>query len=253
MFFPRLRRQVKWMFVFLALAFGIGFVAFNVGGAGPSGGIADLLRDVGTPSGPSVGGAREQIAENPDNPQGYRDLATALQQRGDSEEAIGPLAQYVSMRPKDIDAQHELAALYLRRADRFRAEVQAVQAEANSSFGGAIFNPPQTTTIGRALGSDPVTDVVSQELNERLNAAYTQMQSNYRLAVTIYKGIAKAEPNDASVQSQLAQTAEAAGDIPTAIAAYRRFLKLAPDDPSARVIRNRIKQLERPAPAPGGG
>ena len=31
MFFPKLRRRAKWVFAFLALAFGIGFVAFGVG------------------------------------------------------------------------------------------------------------------------------------------------------------------------------------------------------------------------------
>ena len=35
MFFPRLRRQAKWMFVFLALVFGVGFVIFGVGSSLP--------------------------------------------------------------------------------------------------------------------------------------------------------------------------------------------------------------------------
>ena len=34
MFFPRLRRHAKWMFVFLALVFGLGFVVFGVGAGG---------------------------------------------------------------------------------------------------------------------------------------------------------------------------------------------------------------------------
>ena len=42
MFFPRLRRQAKWVFVFLALVFAVGFVAFGVGSG--SSGISDLLR-----------------------------------------------------------------------------------------------------------------------------------------------------------------------------------------------------------------
>ena len=42
MFFPRLRRQAKWVFVFLALVFAIGFVAFGVGSG--STGISDILR-----------------------------------------------------------------------------------------------------------------------------------------------------------------------------------------------------------------
>src|SRR5215208_8243830 len=42
MFFPKLRRQAKWMFVFLALVFGLGFVLFGVGSG--SGGLSDLLQ-----------------------------------------------------------------------------------------------------------------------------------------------------------------------------------------------------------------
>ena len=34
MFFPRLRRHAKWMFVFLAVALGGGFVLFGVGAGG---------------------------------------------------------------------------------------------------------------------------------------------------------------------------------------------------------------------------
>ena len=241
------------MFVFLALAFGVGFVVFNVGGAGPSGGIGDLLRDAGGSSGPSVGDARGKIEDNPNDPEGYRELATALQQRGDVDEAIAPLVRYVKLRPNDIDAQQELAALYLRKADRHRDEAQAVQAEANESFGGQIFNPPETTTIGRALGSDPVTDAISVELQQRLTAASTEMQKNYRLAVAVYLRIARASPTDPSVQLQLAQTAEAAGDAKAAVKAYETFLKLAPEDPSAAAIKDRIKQLKASATVPTAG
>ena len=64
MFFTRLRRHAKWMFVFLALAFGVGFVVFNVGSGGGGTGIGDLLL---TPEGsgtdaPSAGEAREREA-----------------------------------------------------------------------------------------------------------------------------------------------------------------------------------------------
>ena len=52
-----------------------------------------------------------------------------------------------------------------------------------------------------------------------------------------YKKVAAAEPNDAAVQFELAQTAEAANQTETAIAAYKRFLKLAPDDQTAEAVR----------------
>ena len=42
MFFPKLRRQAKWVFVFLALVFALGFVVFGVGSGGGIG-LGDLF------------------------------------------------------------------------------------------------------------------------------------------------------------------------------------------------------------------
>src|SRR5919109_5233096 len=75
MFFPKLRRHAKWMFVFLALVFAVGFVGFGVGAGGT--GIGDILRG-GTGSGaPSADDAQKRIDENPNDVQAFRDLATA--------------------------------------------------------------------------------------------------------------------------------------------------------------------------------
>ncbi len=45
MFFPKLRRNAKWVFLFLALVFALGFVGFGVGAGGV--GIGDVLRGCG--------------------------------------------------------------------------------------------------------------------------------------------------------------------------------------------------------------
>ena len=65
MFFPRLRRQAKWMFVFLAIVFGLGYVIFNVGGSIPGTGLGDVLQGLGQSSsaGPSVGESNDKIKE----------------------------------------------------------------------------------------------------------------------------------------------------------------------------------------------
>jgi predicted TPR repeat methyltransferase len=47
------------------------------------------------------------------------------------------------------------------------------------------------------------------------------------------------------VRLQLAQAAETAGDATTAIAAYKQFIKLAPDDASVPQAKARIKALEK--------
>ena len=49
MFFPRLRRQAKWVFLFLALVFALGFVGFGVG-------VVNVMRISKTPPGGRPGG-----------------------------------------------------------------------------------------------------------------------------------------------------------------------------------------------------
>src|SRR3990170_2822975 len=103
MFFPRLRRHAKWMFLFLAVAFGLGFVGFGVGAGGI--GVGDVFRGTGGSSGvPSASDARKRIDENPKDAQAFRDLATALQTEEKTDEAIEALESYVSLRPKDVAA-----------------------------------------------------------------------------------------------------------------------------------------------------
>ena len=69
MFFPRLRRHTKWMFVLLALFFGVGFVAFGVGAGGT--GIGDIFRNHQSGGGgPSVKSALEATQKHPNRPQG---------------------------------------------------------------------------------------------------------------------------------------------------------------------------------------
>ena len=109
---------------------------------------------------------------------------------------------------------------------------------------GSTFQPPSSEGIGQALGTDPLTDALSARHNEALTQAFTRLGQAYRNAVVAYRKVAAAEPNDAAVQFELAQTAEAASDLPTAIAAYKRFVRLAPEDPTAGAVRERIKQLE---------
>ena len=93
MFFPRLRRHAKWMFVFLAVALGGGFVIFGVGAGGT--GVGDIFRGNGGTSGvPSISKAREQTEKTPKNAEAWRDLSTALQTNGQTDEAIAALSQY---------------------------------------------------------------------------------------------------------------------------------------------------------------
>lgn len=246
MFFPRLRKQAKWVFLLLALAFAGSFVLFDVGGSG-YGGLTDLLSQNAGGSGSdtiSEDEARDRLAANPKDAEALRALSSSLQAEGKLDEAIPPLDRYTRVRPNDTDALRELAGLHLREADRFRTEAQAIQLEYADQLSGATFQPSPSSKLGEAYGQDPITEAVSTLVNGRLNTAITGFQAASGKAVAAYKRLAKAQPQDPSVQFELAQAAEAGLDTATALAAYRRFLQLAPDDANATAIRERIKQLQ---------
>jgi tetratricopeptide (TPR) repeat protein len=251
LFFQRLRAQAKWMFVFLALVFAVSFVFFGVGANISGTGVADILGFGGGGTGqPSVDDARERLDNNPTDAQALRDLATALQTEGKTQEAIQPLEQYTALRPKDEDALRELAGLQLVRANNYRDDAVIAQAAALELAPQTDILPPETSELGQALGDQAISDAVSQRANEAFTKAYTRMQGGYNAAKATYVALARLAPGDASIQFQLGDTAQTAGDTATAIAAYKRFVKLAPDDPSAPDVRKQIKALEEQQSTP---
>lgn len=240
------------MFVFLAIAFAGGFVLFGVGSG--SNGIGDLLSGNFSFGGhssatPSITKARKKIAANPKNAGAYKELAVALQADRQLEAAIQPLERYMSLRPKDADALAQLASLYANKAQRLLTDAQAAQVSIQSVSGPAFGLDP-SSKIGQALRSDPISDAVASGQADQVNKVYTDLGNAFTQAEDAYRRLVILQPDDASLQIQLAQAAETARDSTTAIAAYKRFLKLAPDDPSAPLVKQRIKQLAPPPAKP---
>jgi tetratricopeptide (TPR) repeat protein len=238
------------MFLLLAILFAGTFVLFGVG-SNVQGGIVDVFQRGG--SGPDVGDAREKVQENPQNAEAQRELATALQADGRSEESIVPLVAYVGLRPSDQDALQELAGLYLTKAGRLREEAQLIQYEASVAAPGTDFLPPATSELGQALGSPPINQAVQTLSSERLSQAYTAIQDAYGEAKETYEKLAKLNPQEPDIQLQLASAAQQAGDTAAALTAYKKFVELAPDHPSTPLVKEQIKQLEAPLGGTTGG
>ncbi|MGH3133835.1 MAG: tetratricopeptide repeat protein [Gaiellaceae bacterium] len=242
MFFPRLRRHAKWMFLFLALVFGLGFVGFGVGAGGI--GVGNIFEGVGDSGVPSISEAEERVSENPRDAQAFRDLATAHQAEGNTDDAIEALESFIGLRPKNADALRELASLYLAKAGE-------AQQEANAANIRAAYIAPGASVLGsiqlggRPLEPDPISSAVNARLSQGISAALGEAQQASARAVDMYRRIAAVSPRDPNVQLELAQAAQNAGDAATAIAAYERFLKIAPDDPTAVEVERILKQLRQ--------
>jgi Flp pilus assembly protein TadD len=250
LFFSRLRVHAKWIFVLLALVFGAGFIVYGVGTG--SGGIGDLLNNNSSGgSSPSVKNAQKQVHNHPNDPTGYKKLATALIASNRGEEAVSPLERYLQLRPKDTDALSQLAGLYTARVTKIGNELYQAQISAQ---GTSLQNPflDQTQPLGRALAQDAISDAAAAVTNVKQQEIGTRYSAAEAKVVDTSRRIALLSPDDPGAWTQLGQVAENARDYTTALGAYRQALKIeGPAGPDVDLLKAKIKQLQpTPAPAP---
>jgi tetratricopeptide (TPR) repeat protein len=253
MFFPRLRNQAKWAFVFLILVFGGGFVFLGVGSGGLD--LGQLLRNAfgnSGSSGTSVSAAQKRVQERPFNAIARKELASAYEKKGRIDEAIGAWTQYTKMKPGDVAALQHLGQLELGQADRFFREAQLASLAQQNAGAGSAFRPPATAGFGQALGEDPISTAMSTKAGTQLQQASVKYQAAAGRAVTTYQLIVKAQPNDEQALFSLAQAADTLRETPVAISAYKRLLKFKLDPSTAAQIRERIRTLKQSA-SPSGG
>jgi tetratricopeptide (TPR) repeat protein len=245
LFFNRLRTHAKWVFVLLIIVFGLGFVLLGVGSSGL--GLGDVFSGIrGSGGNPSIDKPLKATEKNPKNAAAWKDLATAYDAKGDYASALSAWQQYTQLRPKDVDGLNALAQDIGQQLQTQAAEAQAAQAEVQQTQTTDL-GPSSTSPLGRALGglSDPLDQSQSSDASSRYQTALGAYQQTASQLVATYQKIAKLQPADPGVRLQLAQVAESIGDASAAIAAYKEFIKLAPDDASAPQAKARIKALEK--------
>jgi Flp pilus assembly protein TadD len=253
LFFQRLRNHAKWIYVGLAVTFVLGFVLLGVGSG--STGIGDALQNAfnfGGNGGTSISSLQSRVAKNPNSAADWRALATAYEQKQRTSDAVTALEHLTALHPKDTNALGELASQYSALATTYSSDYTAAQTDAATAVPGAAFLPPATTPLGRAFQDpnalgDPLAAAVTSAAQARVSAAYTKLQTTATKAETAYQKLATLSPDDATLQIQLGQAAQSAGDSATALLAYHRFLKLAPNDPLAPQVKRVITALKAAA------
>jgi len=252
MFFPRLRNQAKWAFVFLILVFGGGFVFLGVGSGGLD--LGQLIRDAfgnSGSSGTSISEAQKRVDERPLNALRRKELANAFERKGRTDDAIAAWTEYTKLRPKDVTALRHLGQLELGQADRYLREAQLASLAQQDAGVGSPFRPSSTDTFGQALGEDPIVAALSGKASTALQQASVKYQTAASRAIATYQLIVKAQPNEQAFFS-LAQAADTLQQTPVAIGAYKRLLKFTLDPTTAAQIRQRVKILQQSS-APSGG
>jgi tetratricopeptide (TPR) repeat protein len=246
LFFMKLRKRAKFVYVILAVLFAITFAFLGVGSG--SGGLDQLFQGLNIfhRSGNPVSKAQKHIKDHPKDPQGFRELATAYESKGDNGNAISALQQYTSMKPKDVKSLSELAGLQMNQATDYVQQYQAAYQNRQLLTPSQSFLP--TGKLGTALGTNQVEQVEGQRADAAVQDLQQRTQLAYNGAVSSYEAVTKLTPNDSNAWFSLAQAAQQAGNYTTAVSAYKRYLKLNPESTSRSQIEALIKQLS-PAPA----
>jgi cytochrome c-type biogenesis protein CcmH/NrfG len=251
LFFSRLRRHAKIAYVLLAIVFAGGFVFLGVGSG--SAGIGDLLQgnffgNGGSSLSSQISDKQQAIRQHPNDVTLYLDLAGLYQTDGKEAQALATLQNAQKVAPRNVDVLNRIAGIYsaeaAREADRYQALLGVYSQNAAS--------PPGVDTssqLGQAITSDPYTQGLQQQLNEaytKATGAFTKVEAVYKRAADAAKGTS-AEP---TAILQWASAAQSANDVATAITAYKRFLKVDPENPNAPTVRQTLAQLQASAGAP---
>jgi tetratricopeptide (TPR) repeat protein len=246
MFFPKLRRRAKWVFLLLAIAFGIGFVAFGVGTGVSGTSIGDVLRDFlgQQDTGGSIEDARKAALANPKDADAQFAYANALQARGRTQEAIAALEAYTALKPKDTDALRQLANLWGSVANEARQEQQVATIQATEASAASSIAVPDSDFL-RDVEQNKIAQTLAEQANARASAAASRAQTAAGRQQTVYEQLTLLIPDDPSIFLSLGIAAQEANDAESAIAAYKKFLDLAPNDPSAAQVKQQIDFLEQ--------
>ena len=248
LFFSRLRTHAKVAYVFLAVVFAAGFIFLGVGSG--SNGITDALQSFfGKSSGSSLSSQiddkQKVVDRNPKDVNAYLDLAGVQQADNREADALATLQKARAVAPNNVDVLNRIAAIYGAQAGRAGDEYTAILGSVQQN----ALTPPGLDTsspIGQALTSDPY----SQALQSRLSAAYTKVTGAYAKVASTYKQAAQIAQGTAEEPNALLQWASAsqnANDLTGAITAYKRFLKVAPNNPNAATVRQTLAQLSASA------
>jgi tetratricopeptide (TPR) repeat protein len=247
MFFPRLRRRAKWVFALLAVAFGLGFVVFGVGTGISGTSLGDIFQDIlqqrSAEGSASVNEAREKVQANPRDAEAQLELANALQSEGRIQEAITVLERYTELRPNDTDGLQQLAVLWGTQAARARQEAEAAAAEAQEANLAGSFVQGNSPFV-QSLYQTKISESISALANTRSTEAQSRALEASQNEADAYERLSTLLPDEPVVFLQLGQASFASGDTEAAIAAWERFLELAPDDASAPLVEQQLQLLK---------
>lgn len=241
MFFIRLRKGAKWVFIALVFAFAFSFVFAGVGSGGSTGDIVQQL--LGMRGSDPIDSAEKETRDNPRSINAWTRLAQLYDGEDRRDEALKAYNKILDLSPRDQGALSSLSNLWgditVERWGKY-SEVQQ-ELEIMTDPGGA------TSKIQEWIGTEPLRSTYQNTLMTQASETYDSYQSAAESWEKTTERWVKAIPI-ASQRAQgylsLGQAAASAGHTAKAIKSYKEFLRLAPNSPYASAVKKTIKDLQ---------
>ena len=244
MFFTRLRRGSRWVFIAVIFAFAFTFLFAGVGSGGSGGDIIQELLGMRGGSDP-VKSAEKAVAKTPHNAGALDRLAQAYAAKQRRSDAIKTYERYLTIKPKDASVLLQLGLLQ-RDTTTLRWERYAgLQSKLTLASGPFASNPLQTL-----VGIDSLTSAYTNLLTTKVSSAYgsyTSAATGWESTEKRYLATVPASNalQRAQIELDLGQAAASAGHYPTAINSYETFLRLTPKDSRAAQVKKALVQLRK--------
>jgi hypothetical protein len=240
LFFERLRRKQKWVFLALAIVFAVSFTALGVG-SGSGGGLEQMYN--GIFGGGSDAAAKAQSLIKAGNIQGYKDLANAYITQNNIPGAITALDAYLQKKKDDSNAWAQLAGLKKQQAGTVGQQYQQIRQVIQQQAPGSVVAPGGK--LAGIFGTNPIDDHYTQQLNTMLGPLYQQITTGYNDSLTAYQKAAKfaKRADKPSAWLAVSNAAQIIGNKTAELAALQAYVKLDPNTPGLKKFEAACKAL----------
>jgi tetratricopeptide (TPR) repeat protein len=242
MLFERIRRTQKPVFVFLVIAFGVGFVLLGVGqGAGSIDSLSNIFG--GSSSSDPASSLQSTVNKNPTDAAAWKQLAQTYQSQAKNDQAISAWESYLNLRKKDTAGLASAAQLLEQRAYYANANATAyadaaqfAESNSDSTFLSAI--------SATSLATNPVATADASQYQTPESTYSAQASTDTSQAMGYRQTLATLQPKNASNQLGLGYDAANARQYTVSLKALREYLKLAPNSSAATQVKQAIAQLK---------
>ena len=247
MFFPRLRNQAKWAFVFLIIIFAGGFIFLGVGSGGLD--LGQLLRDAFGQPGRVDRIDLEGAGERPCASEQPSRVPAARGRRGEEgRDGAGDRCAQPLHRPAPEGRRAPAASRRARSSPRLTAPSARPRSRRSASRRrppATPLVPPRSESSGspsaRIRSATPCPQSWARSSSRRRRSTRPQLLRRW----ATYQKLVKLRPNDQATVFALAQAADTLQQTSVAVSAYKKLLTFDLDASTKAQIRERIRTLQQ--------